>query len=300
MRITDEVHGLGGGNLLCGLICCHPDYSDAPASILYEGFGATSRWMPLASSFICLLAAFSGDWFISYTPKILIGATIFLFALQLFHDWMYHNVRNFNVIDYAVVCIILLAVITLGFMQAILIGLLLSVLVFVLRYSLIPAIQDQFTLIDHRSMVERPQADDQQLETHGGEALVFRLRGYLFFGTANTIRDTVRDSFLRRAFRQVLLDLQGVTGADISALNAFVQIKRICDVHEVRLLYVYNAPEIRDKLVALQAVSIENNEALVFNSPDLALEAMEDAILARHRVQSGPVSDQRLAQARAF
>jgi len=286
MKAADEMQGMGGGNILCGLICCPPGYTDAPASILYEGFGATSRWMPLASSFVCLLVAVSGDWFISYTPKVLIGATIFLFALQLFYDWMYANVRNFSISDYAIVCIILLTVISFGFMQGILIGIVLTVLVFVLRYSMIPAIQDQFTLIDHRSSVERSLADDRQLERYGGEALVYKLRGYLFFGTANTVRDSVRDNIENGHYSLILLDLRRVTGIDISAMNAFAQLKQVCDGHGIQLFYSCSESETRDKLVALDAVSISAEQPLVFPTADYAIEKMEETLLARYASQS--------------
>ena len=282
MKSADEFRGMGGGNLLCGLICCPPGYTDAPASLLYEGFGASSRWMPLASSAVCLLVVFSGDWFINFTPRILIGATIFLFALQLFYDWMYANVRNFSATDYAIVCVILLTVIAFGFMQGILLGILLTVFVFVLRYSMIPPIQDQFSLVDHRSSVERSLADERVLEQHGGEALVYTLRGYLFFGTANTVRDTLRDSILHGRYSLILLDLRRVTGVDISALNAFTQIRQICEAHEVRLLYACQEEENCERLVALDAVSREDDKPMVYTNADYAIEHMEEILLRRY------------------
>jgi len=282
MNSADEFRSQGGGNLLCGLIGCPPGSTDAAASLLYEGFGASSRWMPLASSAVCLLVAFSGSWFINYTPKILIGATIFLFALQLFYDWMYANVRKFSAIDYAIVCVILLTVIGFGFMQGILLGVLLTVLVFVLRYSMIPPIQDQFSLIDHRSSVERSLADDRVLEQHGSEALVYTLRGYLFFGTANSVRDALRDSITHGRYRLILLDLRRVTGVDISALNAFTQIRQICDAHEVRLLYACHEAENCERLVALDAVSCDDGKPMVYTNADYAIEHMEEILLQRY------------------
>ena len=280
-----ELNAMGGGNLLCALIGSPPGYSDAPASILYQGFGATARWMPLASSCVCLLVAFSGDWFIAFTPKVLIGATIFLFAFQLFYDWMHVNVRSFGIFDYVIVCCILATVIGFGFMQGILLGIILTVLLFVLRYSLIQPIQDQYSLIDHRSSVERSVTADDMLEAHGGEALIYTLRGYLFFGTANRIRDAVRDSIDHGRYRLILLDLRRVSGIDISAMNAFTQIRQICDSREILLLYSCIEQETRDKLIALGAVSEVDGEALVFDESDYAIEYMEQYLLDRYTAE---------------
>ena len=287
LKSAEEMSGIGRGNFLCALIACPPGYSDAPASILYQGFGASSRWMPLASSAVCLLVLISGDWFISYTPKVLIGATIFLFAFQLFYDWMYVNVRSFSFTDYLIVCIILITVIGFGFMQGILVGVLLTVLVFVTRYSLIPAFQDQYSLIDHRSSVERSLNDDQVLESNGGEALVYNLRGYLFFGTANTVRDTIRESIEHGRYAQILLDLRRVTGIDISAMTAFAQLKQICDARQVLLLYTCTEEETGESLIKLDAVSHCDGKAQIYASADFAIEQMEERLLQKYASETG-------------
>jgi SulP family sulfate permease len=87
LNSSDEMNGMSAGNLVCGFIASPPGFSDAAASILYRGFGATTRWMPLASSCVCLIVAFGGSWLVIYTPKVLIVATIFLFAFQPFFDF---------------------------------------------------------------------------------------------------------------------------------------------------------------------------------------------------------------------
>jgi sulfate permease, SulP family len=285
MNSADEMQGISGGNLVCGLIASPPGFTDAPASILYSGFGATTRWMPLASSCVCLAVAFGGNWLISYTPKVLIAATIFLFAFQLFYDWMYANVRSFSALDYAIVCIILITVIWLGFMQGILIGIILTVLIFVLRYSLINAIQNLYTLGDHRSSVERSAESNLLLNQHGAEVVVFTLRGFLFFGTANTIRDSIRAQIESGNHRAVLIDLHRVTGIDISAMNSLVQIRQICKAQQVQLYYVCNVDDMRSKLLELKAVLLDDGGG-IFADTDMALEQLEESILANYSDQT--------------
>jgi sulfate permease, SulP family len=286
MDSADEMQGLSAGNLVCGLIASPPGFTDAPASILYRGFGATTRWMPLASSCVCLAVAFGGDWLVSYTPKVVIASTIFLFAFQLFYDWMYANVRSFNALDYAIVCCILITVIALGFMQGILIGIILTVLIFVLRYSLINPIQNRYTLGEHRSSVERSADSNLILNRHGAEVVVFTLRGFLFFGTANTIRDSIREQIDSGSHRSVLIDLHRVTGIDISATNILVQIRQICEAQQVELYYVCDVDDIRNKLLELEAVLVEDDGGNIYADTDTALEQLEESILAIHSDQT--------------
>jgi SulP family sulfate permease len=289
---SSEIEDLGSGNIFNALIASPPGSTDVIASTLYEEFGASSRWMPIVSSLICVVMAVFGSAIIPWLPKLLVGATVFLFAYQLFFEWMYENVRGFQPIDFAIVLIILGTVIFVGFMPGILAGILLALLLFVLRYSMISAIQGQYSLASYRSSVERSQSSNLVLDRVGGECLVYTLRGFLFFGTANAILDTIRDDARVRTanYKVILLDLKRVTGMDISALNTFVQIKMLCEISGVKLIYSGVGLDLRKSLLMMDAVSLELDEPLIFPDADYAVEYMEDLMLDQHEGESAAKS----------
>jgi SulP family sulfate permease len=279
---SSEIEDMGAGNVLCALIAAPPGSTDVIASTLYEDFGASSRWMPMVSSAVCVVMAIFGSAIIPWMPKLLVGSTVFLFAYQLFYEWLYENVRGFQPIDFAIVLIILGTVIFVGFMPGILVGILLALLLFVLRYSMISAVQGQQSLATYRSSVERSKSSNEILDAHGDECLVYSLRGFLFFGTANAVLDLIRDDARVRGGRikVILLDMKRVTGMDISALNTFVQIRAICERGGVRLVYSGVEEETRESLMMLGAVSVEHGEPLLFPEADYAVEFMEDVLLS--------------------
>jgi SulP family sulfate permease len=281
---SSEIEDMGGGNVLNALIASPPGSTDVIASSLYGEFGASSRWMPIISSLVCLVMAVFGSTIIPWLPKLLVGATVFLFAYQLFFEWMYENVRGFQPIDFAIVLIILCTVIFVGFMPGIGVGVLLALLLFVLRYSMISAVQGQYSLSTYRSSVERSQTSNLVLDEYGGECLVYSLRGFLFFGTANAILDTIRDDAQVRQsnYKVILLDMKRVTGMDISALNTFVQIKSICETSGVKLVYSGVVEETRKSLLMMDAVSREDDKPLIFPDSDYAVEYMEEDLLNRY------------------
>ena len=285
---SSEIEDMAGGNLLCACIASPPGSTDVIGSILYEEFGASSRWMPIISSFVCLVMAVFGSAIIPWMPKLLVGATVFLFAYQLFYEWLYENVRGFQPIDFAIVLIILGTVIFIGFMPGILVGILLALLLFVLRYSMISAVQGQHSLATYRSSVERSKSSNETLDTHGSKCLVYNLRGFLFFGTANAVLDTIRDEAKVREghFKAILLDMKRVTGMDISALNTFVQIKTLCERSDVRLIYSGVEEETRESLLMLGAVTLEHGQPLLFPEADYAVEFMEDLLLAQYQSEA--------------
>ena len=76
--------------------------------------------------------------------------------------------------------------------------------------------------------------------------------------------------------------MKRVTGIDISALNTFVQIKRICESSGVKLLYSGIPAGTEQNIVMMNAVSLEQGKPFFFKGADYAVEYMENVILHEH------------------
>lgn len=278
-----EIRNQGVGNLLCVFTACPPGYTDVASTLLYREFGASSRLMPVVSALTVLLVAWSGSWLVSFMPKVLVGATIFMFAYKMIVEWLFERVRGFQPVDFLIVCVILGVVIFFGFMVGIFTGIVLTVILFVLRYSMISAIHGRYSLREYRSSVERPPGVNQVLDEHGLSSLVYTLRGFLFFGTANAILDRIKLDLNRTGDEHfsILLDFKRVTGIDVSALNTFLQVERHCTAEGVRLLYSDVPMDIQLQLQALGAVTEEEGTPLFFEELDYAVEYMEERLLER-------------------
>jgi SulP family sulfate permease len=276
-----EMQNAGVGNVGLGFIGCPPVYNDVTSSLLYSRFGASSRIVAIVSSLVTLGIAFVGSQMISWMPTVLVGSVVFMFAFAMLYEWMYQSVRGFQPVDYAIVCIILGTVIFVGFMAGVLVGVMMALLLFVMRYSMISAVQGQYSLSGYRSSVERSPRSNQLLDEHGAKALVYSLRGFLFFGTANAILDLIRDESGIKGgdYKAILLDLKRVTGMDISALKTFLQIRRICEASGVQLLYSGIPRGTDQRIVMMGAVSMEKGKPLFFKEADYAVEYIENLIL---------------------
>jgi SulP family sulfate permease len=184
-------------------------------------------------------------------------------------------------VDFAIVCIILGMVIFVGFLVGVLAGVVLTLLLFVMRYSMISAIQGAYSLSDFRSSVERPSAANQELDQHGGGALIYTLRGFLFFGTANAILARIKHDLnsIGKPNASVLLDFKRVTGIDISALKTFAQLRGACELMGAHLFYSGVRDGVEDKIEELGAVSIVDGAPMFFTEMDFALEYMEEQVL---------------------
>lgn len=281
LDIADEFENVGVTNFLSALCCAPPSYTDVVSSAMYREFGASTRWLQLSSGAVGILVIILGSAIISYLPKIIVSILVFLFAFQTLYDWALRNTRGFNISDYVIVCCILGTVIFIGFIQGILVGVVLTVLLFVIRYSSISAIEARHTLRLKRSSVERSNQARELLSRHGDSVVIYSLRGFLFFGSANSILERIVENEILddNSSRAILMDMNRVTGVDISALNTFAQLKSVCEVNNILLAYSFVSDGLAEKLNAVQAVSIEKGEALLFSKSDLSLEFLEDLLL---------------------
>jgi SulP family sulfate permease len=288
LNIGEEFHHISAGNVFSAAVCSAPSLTDVVSTSMYKEFGASSRWLPLVSSAVGILIAVFGGSIIGYLPKLLMGATIFLFAFQTMYEWLYQNVRGFSRVDYAIIWIILFTTILVGFMQGIGIGIILTLLLFVFRYSRISAIQSRQTLRTLRSSVERSHAANRVLQRHGSSVIIYKLRGFLFFGTANSIFDRIADTeqFRDGQRKAILMDFKRVTGMDISALNTFIHIKKLCDSEGVLLTFSGVPQKVRAKLIAVDAASMDGAQPLIFDESDFAVEYLENNVLEQSK--SGP------------
>ncbi len=288
-----EIRNQGVGNLLCVLTACPPGYTDVASTQLYREFGASRRVMPVVAALTCLLLAWHGSWLVSFMPKVLVGAVIFMFAYRMIVEWLFERVRGFQPVDFLIVCIILAMVIFVGFMVGIVTGIVLTVILFVLRYSMISAIHGRYSLREYRSSVERPPSINAILDEHGLSSLVYTLRGFLFFGTANAILDRIKSDLVETGDEHlsILLDFKRVTGMDVSALNTFLQVRRHCEAQGVQVLYSDVPMDIQMQLQSLGAVSQVEGSPLFFEELDYAVEAMEERILQQY---SPETSDMRV------
>jgi SulP family sulfate permease len=284
LSIADEFKNIGCGNLFCAAVCSPAGFTEVVATVLYREFGASSRWMPLAITAVGIAIVSFGSTIIEFLPKLLIGGTIFMFAFQMLYEWLYQNIRKFSAHDLVIVLSIFATAITFGFMTGIGIGVLLTVLLFVMRYSKISAIHSRTTLFRRRSSVERSAEDNRLLENKGDQAVIYSLRGFLFFGTANGILDTIqyKEHLTGGDCKALLLDMDRVTGIDISALMVFTQIKQLCERHGALLSFSGTPPHIKEQLLSMHAVSVRDGQSLIFDEADYALEYLENLLIDQH------------------
>jgi SulP family sulfate permease len=150
--------------------------------------------------------------------------------------------------------------------------------VFVITYSRIPLADLATNLSLFTSSVVRADHEVETLREHGRKTLLYRLSGYVFFGSASKIETVFRT--MDEDVEAFVLDFTNVSGIDSSAISVFQRILRRYYGKTTQFHFVYSADNeasVRSIAQGMQGVG----QIHYHTSLDHALEIAEEQIIAK-------------------
>lgn len=178
------------------------------------------------------------------------------------------------------------------FVIGIVIGIVLACMSFVVQAAQKSAIRASYSGVFARSTVRRHPVQQRFLREVGRQIQIYKLAGYIFFGTISSVESTIRSllkeqNFDAQPIRYLIIDVTNVTGIDFSAAEAFTRMRRLLAARGVEMILSGAKPD--DEVGrGLRVVGLwgDNDKVQVFEDLNAALEACENEFLAalyRHR-----------------
>lgn len=230
---------------------------------------------------LCVAALIGGGDLIAYVPKAALGALVLYLGINMLKQWLWDQRKSATRVELAQIVLILVLVANYGYLVGFLGGLVISCFIFVITYSRIPLASVVTDLSLFSSTVVRPQHHVDTLKQYGDRTLVYRLKGYVFFGSASKI-DAVFSDMATDQIDGVVIDFSNVSGIDRSAIGIFQRILRRYQNTAIQFYFIY-AENNQDNLQLIGTDPDASRHLSYFRSFDHALEAAEDKIIHEHR-----------------
>lgn len=280
LDLNRELLANGLGNAVAGLGCSNVGYVAISLSLFGASTGAHSRIVGLLAALVTGAVLFLGSNLVGSFPRFLMGGLVLFMGLSTIWEWVVQGWRHMPLWDYLLVLFILLVIANFGFLTGVGVGLGAAIVLFVVNYSRISVIREESDGTMLRSTVERPVPHQRILAEQGGRIAVFRLQGFLFFGTANSLLTRLSACMAdeKRGLLCILLDFRQVNGFDISALNSFHRLAQLAQTRGVTLVFAYAGRVFLEQLRRSAGAEAEAFQA----RPDMdqALECCEERLLA--------------------
>ena len=239
-------------------------------------------WSGGVAAAMCLAMLLGAADVITYVPKAALGGLILYLGLDMLLQWLWQQRKATSRDEFLQIVLIVVLVANYGYLVGFAAGVLIACSIFVLTYSKLPLTSVTATLAVLASSVVRAGHAMDILSKQGERTIVYRLQGYVFFGSANKI-DTVFHALDINSLDCVILDFTKVSGIDRAAVGVLQRILRRYRDHPVRFYFVH-APSNHSALQSVLGGRSAHPALTFFSALDNALEAAEDCLLGLHAV----------------
>ncbi|WP_017298710.1 SLC26A/SulP transporter family protein [Nodosilinea nodulosa] len=296
LNLSSEMKAVGLANIASGLSGGMAGNQALPSTLLVHDIGANHRLTGLVAVAPSVAVLALGSSFLSYLPKVVLGSLLLYLGLSLLWQWLYQAYFKLPLSDYLTVWITLVLIDAVGFLQGVGMGFVITVVLFMVRYSQVDVAKQVFSGATSRSNVERSPTEEALLSQRGGQIYALELQGFLFFGTANYLLTKVRDRAIAprasaeaaatgsdgaavEPLRYVVIDFRQVSGLDSSAVLTFNKILKLARKHDFTLVLTNLLPEFEAALKQGQGLDVGGDRCQVWPDIDRGLEWCEGQIL---------------------
>jgi SulP family sulfate permease len=292
--LAREVSSCGVGVFISGLLGGILTTPSVPVSYLLEKFGVKTIIPTLISICSMVLLVTVAPNLISYVPKAVLVGLVIYSALELFYHWIIEAFWHFPFEDYVLVIVMVVISIIFGFMTSIMTGIIFAIVFFLIKYSRLDNIRYMLTGKEMRSKRKYPYLVEEYIRKEGTKNLVFKLQGYLFFGSSRNLIENIY-YFIRKSpigsYKNIIFDFQLITGVDSSSVKNFITIAGIAKRFEINTVISTCNEIILNRFKFLATEEWLNDNIKFTPSLDYAEEWCEKQLLSPELIQQSPDID---------
>lgn len=284
--LNRELRVTGLANIVAGLGGGPSGYHLLGATALGQRMGAKSRIVTVTAALVCGLVLLAGGAFISYLPVALLSSLLLVLGLSFLIDWVYDAWFKLPRTEYIIVLVSLVVIATVGFLEGVGVGIGVATILFVIKYSRINTVRDTLNGKIYHAKVDRPAVQRDTLHKYGESIHIFRLQGYIFFGTSDKllarVRELLEDTINKEHF--IVLDFHSVHGLDSSAVSSFTRMRQLADLHDT---YMTVTQASKDIIKQMERGDFKADERIkFFPTLDHGMEWCENMLLQKHEAST--------------
>lgn len=269
-----ELRVQGLANIACAAAGGLIGYTAISVSSIGHALARGRRLPGLLAALMLLATALLGATALAAVPRFVVGGLLVCIGLALLQEWLLQARRGMARGDYAAMLAIFLVIVSTNFLWGIAFGLLAATVLFVVNYSRVNVVRHALDGHSAHSRVQRGERQRQLLHQQADRLLVFKLQGFVFFGSASALVERLGRR-LAPHIRFVLLDFEHVSGLDSTALSCFTKLRRSAEQRGAELVLA----GLRPQLMRHWQQASEGLPLAMFPDLDHAVEWCEERLL---------------------
>jgi SulP family sulfate permease len=281
LDLDRELRAGGLGTLAGGIFGGVTGFHLLALSVLMHRMGVRNRIGGAMAAAVVALPLLFDATVLNILPRFVLSGLLIYFGYTFMYEWLVTQRRRMSSLDYAMVLLIVTVIAVYGLLPGVGVGLIAALVLFAAEYSRVQVVRRVLNGSLRRSRFTRTEAERRLLDTEGERIIAMELQGYIFFGTAARLLDTIRSQLGDRTILRpcyLILDFANVTGLDSSGLYAFTRLQQQRATWEVTVLLSGLSEAMRRQLDAAGVLEPEG-QLRTLPSLDRALEWCEAALI---------------------
>ncbi|MBE9226954.1 SLC26A/SulP transporter family protein [Phormidium sp. LEGE 05292] len=284
LNIERELQTTGLMIFLSGLASGMIGYHSLSSSVLAHKLGARSRLVGLVAAAISGAVLISGSSILCFFPRPILGGLLLFLGLSFLVEWLYDAYFQLPYLDYCLLGLVWLIIVTVGFLEGIGVGLAIATILFAFRYGRIAMVREVYSGNLLKSYVARPLWQEQILQKKRAQIGIFQIQGFIFFGSSYHLLKEITakiDRVKESPLRFVILECHLVSGLDASAIFSLTKLRQKLYNQKVNLVFCSLLPSIERVLKQGLCLKDESSQSYCrfFSELDLSLEWCEEQLL---------------------
>ncbi|MFM2422569.1 MAG: hypothetical protein RL291_1099 [Pseudomonadota bacterium] len=237
-----------------------------------------------------LLPILGGAKLIQLLPLPVLAGFLLYGGYVVLHSALARFVKHRQWNDLLLALTVLAVAVTLGYVAAVIVGMILACLMFTVRYSRVPSVKRHLTRRDVAGSVDYDPKLKQAFATDASSCHLFWLSGYVFFGSSDRLFAAVRtavETAGNRPLKAAVIDMSEVTGIDTAGLLGLAKLKLLADRRGIALYFTGAPADIAENL-KLEGIVSAKGPHRHFNFRPEALAAADALILPDLQAKAYP------------
>lgn len=234
LRLSGAINMFGAG--VGGLLSLQ---TAADTALHYKLQGASRNWV-LVYCLLCFLILVFATQLLALIPGFVIGGVLVYLSVAVLMNWIVAIRSKLPLRDYVVIWVILVVMAAVGILQSVAAGLLLTIVIFVIRYSQLSVVKFKLSGLERRSNVDRNPDNEKILLRQGNRICILGLQSSIFFGTATRLLDELHHIIAEVGpdkIEHLILDFGRVNDLDTSGANIFLKLRALTKLHEIAVVF---------------------------------------------------------------
>lgn len=238
-----EILAFSLSNLASALFGCCPVNGSVSRTVLSEQYGGKSKIVSITASIVMALVLISATGFIGYLPVPVLTAIVISALIGVLEIHVAAKLYKVNKKEFIIFIGAFAAVLILGTIYGVIVGLILSFAVMVLKSAvpprsflgIIPGKDGFYDL--NRTRDAKPIAD----------TIIYRFSGSLFFANINTFQNDIEEA-IKDNTKIVIIDAGGIGSIDFTAAERLEMLHRNLDDKGIQFYITEHIGELNDEM----------------------------------------------------